>query len=245
MLDHIDAEILANFDDDDIYFPAYIQTMVKFMKGAKAAMVHLSAWNVLDIQTAFCAVFDRSFAKPSEDEVQALGDLSGFSMVYTHAAWRSVTWPAMTTGEDRLFARCMLASGLPVATRAESGRGMTVLHLQHGRNMGRSVCHKARTDTRAVMMTLERLEEACRRIINLPQTEYDQMGGSLLYQGLRGLTLRASLAAPQGLHLLVEGDGTDAYRAWEQSSLGLHPDRGRMLQQQQRQQEQQQEQLGP
>lgn len=231
--EHSTGEIIVNFDDDDIYFPAYIQTMVNCLKASKAALVHLSAWNVLDLEMAFCATFDRSKATPSEAEAHALGELSGFSMVYTHAAWRSVTWPPVTLAADRHFLCGALALGLPVATRAETGRAMTVLHLQHGRNMGRSVCQKARTDTGAVKMMIERFEEACRRILSIPQTEYDQMGGSLLYQGLCGLSLTVDPPAARGLFLLTGGDAGDAYREWEQSSIGIHPEREGMLQRQQ------------
>mmetsp|Transcript_17710 Transcript_17710/g.54775 ORF Transcript_17710/g.54775 Transcript_17710/m.54775 type:complete len:175 (-) Transcript_17710:72-596(-) len=153
-------------------------------------------------------------------------------MAYTHAAWRCVPWPARSSGEDGHFLRGFAAAGLPVAARAETGRAVTVLHLQHGANMGRSVCQAARADTAAIAALLERFEEACRRIINLPQAEYDQMGGRLLYQGLHSLALTAEPPpAAKGLYLLTD-DGGAEYEQWKQSSVGLHPQRERMLRRQ-------------
>uniref|UniRef100_A0A7S4RAW0 MYND-type domain-containing protein n=1 Tax=Alexandrium monilatum TaxID=311494 RepID=A0A7S4RAW0_9DINO len=231
--EHATGEIVVNFDDDDLYLPAYVETTVKCLRASKAALVHLSGWHVLDVETAFCATFDRSQAWPSEAAVQAQGELCGFSMAYTYAAWRCVAWPPLTSGEDRHFLRGVTAAGLPVATRADTGKNMTVLHLQHGNNMGRSICQRARADTAVVSLMLRRFEEACRRILKLPQAEYDQMGGGLLCQQLHGLKLTPDPPpAARGLLLAAAEDGAESYDAWARSEAGLHPHRKGLLRQQ-------------
>merc|ERR1712232_531046 len=42
------GEVLVNFDDDDIYSPRYISTMVGAMRESHAAAAKLSGWYVYD-----------------------------------------------------------------------------------------------------------------------------------------------------------------------------------------------------
>lgn len=232
--EHSTGEMIANFDDDDLYFPAYLQTMVKSLKTSKAAMIHMSAWNVLDAETGICATFNASKKKPSEEEALSLVQLSGFSMVYTYAAWCNVPWPHVSSNEDKSLLHGFAQVGLPIATRAEIGRAMTILHVQHGGNMGRSVCHTIRTDGSAIKTMIDRFEQACRRILQIPEPEYDQMGHTILHPAVHSVAIVAvAPAKPTGLHLLAEDEnGVKLYEAWQQSGAGLHPNRAKMLQDQ-------------
>eukprot|EP00747_Dinoflagellata_sp_TGD_P020505 gnl/TRDRNA2_/TRDRNA2_127858_c0_seq2.p1 gnl/TRDRNA2_/TRDRNA2_127858_c0~~gnl/TRDRNA2_/TRDRNA2_127858_c0_seq2.p1 ORF type:complete len:456 (-),score=98.02 gnl/TRDRNA2_/TRDRNA2_127858_c0_seq2:56-1219(-) len=228
--DYSTGEIIANFDDDDLYFPAYLQTMVKALQSSKAAMVHLSAWNTLDIEMGFCGIFDSSSKVPSEEEATRHRELCGFSMVYTHAAWRSVPWPPGSVAEDRVWLRALTATGLPVTSRAEASRLLTVLHLQHGRNTSRSVCHSVRKDAGAISAMIDRFDVACRRILGINMQEYDQLSldGGLLYCPLKNLHIAAEppSSAEKGLHVLRAGEEGEAkYRAWQASAAGMRPDR--------------------
>merc|ERR550525_2022237 len=101
----------------------------------------------------------------------------------------------MTSGEDALVLEGFKALGLPVTTRAETGRIITVLHVQHGKNVGHSFCHVGRADTKAIKTQIDRFELACRRILRIPQAEYDQMGDSLLYPGLHCVALSSEAPA--------------------------------------------------
>lgn len=217
------GEVIANFDDDDLYFPAYLQTMVKLMKTSQAALVHLSAWTTVDVETGLCAVVG-----PSEAES------CGFTMIYTYAAWRCLPWPALSFHEDRLFLQGFAEVGLPVSSRSDAGRAPTVLHLQHGSNMRASVAKNACADARAIAKQVERFEQACRRIIKLPQADYDKMGGSLLHPRLFSVALTAERPpAAKGVFLALED--TDAcaddsqYDVWRRSCKGVHRKRKELL----------------
>jgi len=240
--EHSTGEIIANFDDDDLYFPAYLVTMVKALQASKSAVTHLSAWNVLDLQADFCATFNSSLKRPSEDESFALAELSGFSMVYTHAAWRSVPWPPWSLREDRALLRAAAAAGLPVSTRVEAGRALTVLHVQHGRNMQRSVCNVVRKDGKAIVSMIHRFEDACRRIMNITLKDYQESGTGLLHPKLRAAKLVSDPpSAPIGVFPLLDGDsaaedegsGTvvERCRTWlaAPGGAGVRPDRENLL----------------
>jgi len=99
--------------------------------------------------------------------------------------------------------------------------------------VGRSVCQRARADASAVTALIRRFEEACRRIIKVSQSDYDQLGGSLLYQALHGLSLTPEPPPARGLFLVGAEGGREGYDAWVQSEVGLHPQREAMLGQQQ------------
>lgn len=232
--DYSTGEIIANFDDDELYFPAYLSTMVKTMKLPKAAMAHLSAWHVLDFENACCATFNRATPRPSKSEALGLGQFCGFSMVYTYAAWRCVPWPPRTCGEDALYLRAFQDAGLPVVSRADDGRAVTMLHVQHGRNMQRSVCHAMRTDTAAMAAMMGRFETACRRLMKINLQEYEEGGETLLYTYT--LSLKAEPPPPRGMYILAtedEGGADDeAFAEWRASCMGVHPDREAMLQRQ-------------
>jgi len=223
------GEIIANFDDDDLYFPAYLQTMVKVLKVSKSAVVHLSAWNVLDVSTGFCGTFNRAKQLPSESEATELAFRSGFSMVYTHAAWRCIPWAQASSGEDAAWLHACTRIGLPITSRAESGRALTVLHLQHGMNMGTSTCTSARADSAAISTMIVRFDQACRRIIGVSEAEYDAIGECLLYRGLQGITLTKEMKSPKGAFLLEDAKNIQEYYAWRDSGIGLHPDRDQSL----------------
>lgn len=228
--EHSTGEIIANFDDDDLYFPAYLQVMVKSLTSSSPspALTHLKAWTAIDLETGLCAVVDASKAPPVKEELLAsAGDCFGFSMVYTKAAWQRVPWPDLTSGEDQVFLCNVVAASLPVVHRSEAGRSLTVLHLQHGGNVKASVASSVSCDAALISAMLCRFEEACRRIIKLSQPDYDEMGGSLLHTRL--LAARFTNQRPaeaRGLFLASPGSvevggNDDECEAW-QRSLVMH-----------------------
>merc|ERR1712039_857980 len=139
---------------------------------------------------------DMSERHESETESD-VEEACGFAMVYTYAAWCTVPFPLTTSGEDICLLRAFRSAGLSVTSRAETGN-MTFLHLQHGRNFGRCVCRKPRFDD-SVKTMISRFETACRRIINLSQAEYDQMGGKLLYPALHSISVLREVPAASSM----------------------------------------------
>jgi len=220
------GEIIANFDDDDVYFPSYLTAMVKALKTSKSALTRLTAWNVLDFDTQFCAHFNSAAGKPSDEEARMLAGRCGFSMVYTYAAWRSIPWPHWTVGEDAAFLAAFDEVGLPITGRAEPSRGaMLALKTQHGRNMQRSVCHTSRRDVAAITAMINRYEEACRRMMKINLQEYSEAGETMLYRKLLTLNLSAEQSEPKGLYVLDAADADEErYRAWQASAEGQSPD---------------------
>lgn len=209
--------LIANFDDDDVYLPAYLSSMVKILKSSQAALVHLSAWSVLDVRAAWCGVFDAVNPLPSAQEASSLSGRSGFSFVYTQAAWRSLPWPSVMVGEDLALLRGFSEVGLPVASVSEKHLLSTVFHVQHGRNLCGSVCHLMREDVDFVSTVLSRFETACRRIIGVSQAEYDQAGGhGLLHCGLGAM--KFGPGPPSNSVFLCADQGAHAYDEWRQSS---------------------------
>eukprot|EP00971_Amphidinium_carterae_P258743 5135403-Amphidinium_carterae.1 len=175
------GELIANFDDDDIYFPAYLTTMVKALQASSTALIHLAAWTVLDIQEHACATFDRSAGIPTEQEAAQLSRRCGFCMVYTYQAWRSVPWPHTAAREDVAFLHGFADAGLPVTSRSESAKPQTVLHVQHPRSAYGSVCTSSLAEgtVEDVYAKLTHFEEACRRILGIPIQEYNPAQGLL------------------------------------------------------------------
>ncbi|CAK0788327.1 unnamed protein product, partial [Prorocentrum cordatum] len=115
-----EGEVLAHFDDDDLYAPGYLAFMLGRLldtarargpewedgarRGERPAIVTLSEWHTFHL-------LDRTFAylNPKVDRGVPRAWLDemvygwGFSYVYTRAAWRAQRFPDRETWEDNEF----------------------------------------------------------------------------------------------------------------------------------------------
>eukprot|EP00746_Dinoflagellata_sp_MGD_P011806 gnl/MRDRNA2_/MRDRNA2_124904_c0_seq1.p1 gnl/MRDRNA2_/MRDRNA2_124904_c0~~gnl/MRDRNA2_/MRDRNA2_124904_c0_seq1.p1 ORF type:complete len:434 (+),score=76.73 gnl/MRDRNA2_/MRDRNA2_124904_c0_seq1:114-1415(+) len=220
--EHATGEMIANFDDDDVYFPAYLTTMVKKLEASKSAVVALKSWNVLDTEYGCCGVVDRGVPKPSDLEAQAHGDCCGFSMLYTYATWMCVPWPELSSGEDALMLKAVRSAGLRIEFVDGSSRGLICLKLQHGKNMNRSLCHKVQSNFKSIQTAITRWAAACQRLCG------EEDAGKLLHYGLVSCKYREGPdMKPSGVHIFRD---EEAYEQWKSKpKAGVHPDRDKLL----------------
>eukprot|EP00746_Dinoflagellata_sp_MGD_P025346 gnl/MRDRNA2_/MRDRNA2_159567_c0_seq1.p1 gnl/MRDRNA2_/MRDRNA2_159567_c0~~gnl/MRDRNA2_/MRDRNA2_159567_c0_seq1.p1 ORF type:complete len:540 (-),score=79.48 gnl/MRDRNA2_/MRDRNA2_159567_c0_seq1:165-1688(-) len=97
------GEILANFDDDDIYAPMYISTMVNAMKEAKATAATLSSWYTYDIARQKVGFYDPQAYFGKAYCVDSLLYGYGFSYIYFREAAIQIPYPDQNFGEDYEF----------------------------------------------------------------------------------------------------------------------------------------------
>ena len=146
------GELIAHFDDDDLYAPAYLERMDALLGGAD--LLTLSAWFALHEPTGQFFWWDSGQALAhryavsgagitpqtrTPDEVDAASDPNlwgyGFSYLYRRAAWDKVRFPALAFGEDYQFVQGLAAAGC-TRVAAPDHQGL-VLHVVHGSNASR------------------------------------------------------------------------------------------------------------
>lgn len=135
------GEFIANFDDDDLYAPNYVSTMVKELEARRGAhLVTLSSWFVMDVRRQawyFCDAIVWGLARGKDDkapEVRSWAYGYGFSYVHRRQAALEVTYEDRNMGEDFSFVgRLMLLKGDRAAQLVHDGFGICA-HTQHGAN---------------------------------------------------------------------------------------------------------------
>ena len=65
-IQHASGDVICHFDDDDLYAPEYIATMLTAMEAEKADFVKLSAWLVHDLQADATGLFDADSGMPHQ-----------------------------------------------------------------------------------------------------------------------------------------------------------------------------------
>mmetsp|Transcript_79572 Transcript_79572/g.177973 ORF Transcript_79572/g.177973 Transcript_79572/m.177973 type:complete len:404 (-) Transcript_79572:27-1238(-) len=154
--------LIAHFDDDDLYAPCYLSSMVQRLLDPPAhdelvcnAPVHQSSSSreVADALGPFSAAcaklatwlkfsvqFNMWFmCDPSQDNRLETGkDVEhclfgwGFSYVYLRSAWLMCPFPHIQLGEDFRFVKSLRACGFPVLL--VRGASKICAHTQHGKN---------------------------------------------------------------------------------------------------------------
>ena len=146
------GELIAHFDDDDLYAPTYLERMTALLGGAD--LLTLSAWFALHEPTGQFFWWDTAQAPSHRFAVNGAGitpqtrqpaDLDeahdpnlwgyGFSYLYRRAAWERAPFPAIGFGEDYQFVQGLAAAGSTRAA-APDHEGL-VLHVVHGSNASR------------------------------------------------------------------------------------------------------------
>lgn len=129
------GEVIAHFDDDDLYAADYLERMSHSLLAAerrthmptgrqantrlderlRPALVTLSEWHILDLHDQAFGFFDpKSDPMVHEDARDSMVLGYGFSYVYTRSAWDLVAFPDVEFSEDGEFAAALLAKGAPV-----------------------------------------------------------------------------------------------------------------------------------
>ncbi|KAL1519233.1 hypothetical protein AB1Y20_003492 [Prymnesium parvum] len=143
-IQHATGEIIAHFDDDDLYAPEYISTMVGLLRREDAQLVKLSAWLVHDLQTHATGRFDGE-APLHHAALEPLRErflyTYGFSFVYRRSLFPTFSFLDTSWGEDQDILRRVRAAGKKLALHRDL-RGIC-LHNQHGENCSRSFAQLA------------------------------------------------------------------------------------------------------
>ena len=138
-IQHASGDIICHFDDDDLYAPQYIETMVKAMEKDNADFVKLSAWLVHDLQTDATGLFDAETPMPHEQLKQLREQFLftyGFSFLYRKALFPTFSFLATSWGEDQDILRRVRDAGKKLTLHRDL-KGLC-LHNQHGENCSRS-----------------------------------------------------------------------------------------------------------
>jgi len=143
-----DGDYIASFDDDDIYAPTYLETMITELVNQKAHFITLSTWYFFEVKTGlfgFCDPY--AWAKANNyTERQMYGWLWGYGFSYIHhlqpALDRGILYPDQNMAEDITFVKAwksMLGEKSACLLFDKAG---IVLHTIHGRNTSNSFALK-------------------------------------------------------------------------------------------------------
>uniref|UniRef100_A0A7S4RP64 Glycosyltransferase 2-like domain-containing protein n=1 Tax=Alexandrium monilatum TaxID=311494 RepID=A0A7S4RP64_9DINO len=138
------GELIVNFDDDDIYGPTYLSTMIKAMYEHNVAFVTLSSWYFFDIKSGRFGFFDaEEWAKVKKMAKKDIdGWLWGYGFSYLHklqpALDKKIRYPDQNMEEDIIYIRAWKEGfGDQCAALHFDGTGI-VCHTLHGRNTSNS-----------------------------------------------------------------------------------------------------------
>jgi glycosyltransferase involved in cell wall biosynthesis len=145
------GELVAFFDDDDLYAPAYLGEMAARLDGAGADLVKLAGWFALSVPDDALFYWDTSanhllhykvgegalgFVTSGQfqpDFVAKNADGYGFSYLFRRSAFGGAArFPVRNFGEDLPFVQALRAAGRSVA-HVQDTDGLAV-HILHNRN---------------------------------------------------------------------------------------------------------------
>lgn len=139
------GEFIANFDDDDLYAPAYVSSMVSMLEEREAQAITLSSWFVYDRPRKkwnFCDPIAWGLTKGKDEsthDVRTWAYGYGFSYVYRRRAGLDIMYDDINMGEDFNFMSALQnRRGQKSVTLFHDDFGIC-LHLQHGGNTSNSI----------------------------------------------------------------------------------------------------------
>jgi len=94
-IDRAEGEVIAHFDDDDIYSPIYLEHMVGILRKSGRHVCKLKAWYTVDVETGRVGHFDGNKELPGvgEELRQEMVYSYGFSILHTKEVWRTTKYP--------------------------------------------------------------------------------------------------------------------------------------------------------
>jgi len=134
------GEFIANFDDDDLYAPSYLTTMIGQIEMRKSQAITLSSWFVFNNQTnkwGYCDAVAWGLAQGMDStsrEVRSWAYGYGFSYVNRRRASLEVPYDDVNMGEDFSFVTRLQMSKTESCVQLYHDDFGICLHLQHGQN---------------------------------------------------------------------------------------------------------------
>jgi len=139
------GEFIANFDDDDLYAPVYLASMVTLLQSQRGQAITLSSWFIFDHASntfGFCDPIAWGLAKgldQSSKEVREKVYGYGFSYVFYRKAGLDLMYEDMNLGEDFVFiTQLQRKRGASSCALFHDDFGIC-LHVQHGGNTSNSI----------------------------------------------------------------------------------------------------------
>uniref|UniRef100_A0A7S1WGT6 Glycosyltransferase 2-like domain-containing protein n=1 Tax=Alexandrium catenella TaxID=2925 RepID=A0A7S1WGT6_ALECA len=134
------GSVIAQFDDDDLYFPEYldwfwprvVQAAGADGDGLGPALAKLSEWHLFDLANMAFHYMNPLERKcmPLREQPAALYGW-GFSYVFTRRAWELSPFPDVHFAEDAGFVEGLLARGIPVSLLKIPEDRTLVAHTVH------------------------------------------------------------------------------------------------------------------
>ncbi|CAK9087478.1 unnamed protein product [Durusdinium trenchii] len=159
------GEVIASFDDDDLYAPSYLDTMVNALQDRRALAVKLSNWYVYHIDTdtwSFCDPIAWGLTKgldETSDKVKSWAYGYGFSYVYRRQCGLDLWYGNINLGEDfNWMMQLQLRRGERSVHLVPDDFGMC-LHVQHGGNTSNSIPVREVPDSEAMDLDIMELNQ--------------------------------------------------------------------------------------
>ncbi|CAE8706137.1 unnamed protein product [Polarella glacialis] len=211
------GEFIANFDDDDLYAPSYLATMVGELEARSALAVTLSSWFVFDVTRltwGFCDAIAGGIAQGKDEkslDVRAWAYGYGFSYVNRRQASLELPYEDRNMGEDFSFtSRLLLQKGENAVQLIHDYSGICI-HLQHGANT--SATFPIRSVSRAEVMRLDVAELMCQSYLRGLEIEHRPKSRReiVVHTSYRDCTVACPLDAttPELISLAEDELGTD------------------------------------
>jgi len=139
------GEFIANFDDDDLYAPAFLATMVGRLKERNVHAIKLSSWFTYTTNTAdwgFCDPIAWGLTKGMDEESRDVKKWVygyGFSYVFLRKTGLELWYEDINLGEDFNFiTQLQIRKGDKSIEFFHDDFGIC-LHVQHGANTSNSI----------------------------------------------------------------------------------------------------------
>uniref|UniRef100_A0A7S4RBM0 Glycosyltransferase 2-like domain-containing protein n=1 Tax=Alexandrium monilatum TaxID=311494 RepID=A0A7S4RBM0_9DINO len=159
-------KVIVNFDDDDLYAPGYIESMLEFLEGRDAVALTLSTWYDFDMQQLKCGFVD-PIALGAPDPLgvslglarggpprlaleerlpppEAHDTLFGYGFSYVHLRAPAIArpYPDVSLGEDVAFIAGLQEAHGERSMRLVRDEVGVCLHVMHGGNTADSAIHR-------------------------------------------------------------------------------------------------------
>lgn len=150
---------VVNFDDDDLYSPTYIATMVNYMERSEADLITLSTWHVFDLRVGQFGLVDPvewgNLKRKADGSVESWLWGYGFSYVYRlePVLKGMIIYPEINMSEDYKFFKELRNFCGPSRAALMPDTDGVCMHMQHGANTSSSFC--VREVSRDDILTLE------------------------------------------------------------------------------------------
>jgi len=139
------GELIANFDDDDLYAPSYISSMAALLEDQALQVVKLSSWFIFEQATckfAFCDPIAWGLANGKDEthaDVRQWAYGYGFSYVFRRRAGLDLMYADINLGEDFNFiTQLQQRRGAGCVSLFHDDFGIC-LHIQHGGNTSNAI----------------------------------------------------------------------------------------------------------